>query len=218
MRGGGLPAQRIGRRRGLPPRRRRRDHAQGIQGRLRHLCGGWLDRARRRPRVRRPGLPYVLASVMGEMLSSAGLAFATYPGLTSGAYHAIEAHGTEAQKETYLPKLASGVWAGTMNLTEPQCGTDLGLIRNPRRAARRRQLPHHRHQDLHHRRRARSDREHRPPGAGADSRRARRDQGHQPVHRAQVRGGGERRARRAQRRQLRLGSSTRWASRPRPPA
>jgi len=62
-------------------------------------------------------------------MSSAGLAFATYPGLTSGAYHAIEAHGTEAQKETYLPKLASGTWAGTMNLTEPQCGTDLGLIR-----------------------------------------------------------------------------------------
>ena len=93
-----------------------------------YAAGGWIG-LDADPAYGGQGLPYVLASAMGEMLSSAGLAFATYPGLTSGAYHAIEAHGTEAQKETYLPKLASGAWAGTMNLTEPQCGTDLGLIR-----------------------------------------------------------------------------------------
>ncbi len=91
--------------------------------------GGWIG-LDADPAYGGQGLPHVLAAVMGEMLSSAGLAFATYPGLTSGAYHAIEAHGTEAQKKTYLPMLASGTWAGTMNLTEPQCGTDLGLIRS----------------------------------------------------------------------------------------
>ena len=93
-----------------------------------YAAGGWIG-LDTDPAYGGQGLPHVLASAMGEMISSAGLAFATYPGLTSGAYHAIEAHGTEAQKETYLPKLASGTWAGTMNLTEPQCGTDLGLIR-----------------------------------------------------------------------------------------
>ena len=91
--------------------------------------GGWIG-LDADPAYGGQGLPHVLGAVMGEMLSSAGLAFATYPGLNSGAYHAIEAHGTEAQKKTYLPMLASGTWAGTMNLTEPQCGTDLGLIRS----------------------------------------------------------------------------------------
>ena len=52
-----------------------------------------------------------------------------YPGLTHGAYEAINAHGTDAQKETYLPNMVAGSWTGTMNLTEPHCGTDLGLMR-----------------------------------------------------------------------------------------
>ena len=93
-----------------------------------YAAGGWIG-LDADPAYGGQGLPHVLGAVMGEMLSSAGLAFASYPSLTGGAYHAIEAHGTEAQKETYLPKLVSGTWAGTMNLTEPQCGTDLGLIR-----------------------------------------------------------------------------------------
>ncbi|WCR09967.1 acyl-CoA dehydrogenase C-terminal domain-containing protein [Paracoccus stylophorae] len=75
------------------------------------------------------GLPYVIGSATAEMFSTANMAFAMYPGLTHGAYSAIHAHGTETQKQTYLPRLVSCEWTGTMNLTEPHCGTDLGLLR-----------------------------------------------------------------------------------------
>jgi hypothetical protein len=75
------------------------------------------------------GLPYVVSLAFSEMSSAANMAFAMYPGLTHGAYSAILAAGSPAQKALYLPKLASGEWGGTMNLTEPQCGTDLGLLR-----------------------------------------------------------------------------------------
>ncbi|MBT8454790.1 MAG: acyl-CoA dehydrogenase [Rhodobacteraceae bacterium] len=75
------------------------------------------------------GMPAVLNLATGEFFSSANMAFQMYFGLTHGAISAINAHGTDAQKQTYLPKMASGDWSGTMNLTEPQCGTDLGLIR-----------------------------------------------------------------------------------------
>jgi alkylation response protein AidB-like acyl-CoA dehydrogenase len=63
------------------------------------------------------------------MSSSANMAFAMYPGLTHGCYSAIHFGGCDEQKELYLPKLASFQWAGTMNLTEPHCGTDLGMLR-----------------------------------------------------------------------------------------
>ena len=76
------------------------------------------------------GLPGVLSLAFNEMASSANMAFAMYPGLTHGAFSAIEHAGDEAQKALYLAKLATGEWAGAMNLTEPQCGTDLGLIRS----------------------------------------------------------------------------------------
>ena len=75
------------------------------------------------------GMPYLLNTAVLEMFVSANMALNMYQGLTHGAYSALHAHGSEAQKRIYLPKLASGDWAGTMNLTEPQCGTDLGLIR-----------------------------------------------------------------------------------------
>ena len=75
------------------------------------------------------GLPHVLGMVMEEFTASANQAFGMYPGLTSGAAAAIERAGTQAQKDTYLPKMISGEWSGTMNLTEPHCGTDLGLLR-----------------------------------------------------------------------------------------
>ena len=75
------------------------------------------------------GLPYVLGSAFVEMICSANLSFGTYPGLTAAAYAAIKKHGSDGQKKTYLPKLANGEWGGTMNLTEPHCGTDLGLLR-----------------------------------------------------------------------------------------
>ena len=75
------------------------------------------------------GMPYVLGVAVGEMFTSANMAFNMYQGLTHGAYSAIRTHGTDAQKALYLPKLASCDWTGTMNLTEPHCGTDLGLLR-----------------------------------------------------------------------------------------
>ena len=75
------------------------------------------------------GLPHLLAVALSEMVSSANMAFGMYPGLTSGAYEALMEGGSEEQKAKYGPKMASGEWAGTMNLTEPQCGTDLGLIK-----------------------------------------------------------------------------------------
>ena len=75
------------------------------------------------------GLPLVIGSAFVEMICSANLSFGTYPGLAAGAYAAIKKHGSNDQKNTYLPKLANGEWGGTMNLTEPHCGTDLGLLR-----------------------------------------------------------------------------------------
>ncbi len=75
-------------------------------------------------------MPYVLGTAVSEMFSSSNMAFTMYQGLTHGAASAILAHGTEAQKATYVPKMAACEWTGTMNLTEPQCGTDLGLMRS----------------------------------------------------------------------------------------
>lgn len=75
------------------------------------------------------GLPSTLNTIMQEFVSSANLALGMYPGLTQGAIAALLVHGTEEQKKTYLPKMVEGVWTGTMNLTEPHCGTDLGLLK-----------------------------------------------------------------------------------------
>ena len=75
------------------------------------------------------GLPHVLKFIVDEMVCSTNLSLGMYPGLTHGAISALYAHGSEALKQTYLEKLISGEWTGTMCLTEPQCGTDLGLIR-----------------------------------------------------------------------------------------
>ena len=75
------------------------------------------------------GLPRVVSLAYSEMSSGANMAFSMYPGLTHGAYSAILEGGSDEQKALYLPKLASAQWGGTMNLTEPQCGTDLGLLR-----------------------------------------------------------------------------------------
>jgi len=75
------------------------------------------------------GLPYIMHTAAQEPMVSANMAFNMYQGLTHGALSAILAHGSDAQKAMYLPKLASCEWTGTMNLTEPHCGTDLGLMR-----------------------------------------------------------------------------------------
>jgi alkylation response protein AidB-like acyl-CoA dehydrogenase len=75
------------------------------------------------------GLPIALNQCIFEMLNSANQAWTMYPGLSHGAYEALHAHGTAEQKKLFLPKLVSGEWTGTMCLTEPHCGTDLGLLR-----------------------------------------------------------------------------------------
>jgi alkylation response protein AidB-like acyl-CoA dehydrogenase len=90
--------------------------------------GGWTSLAAD-PDYGGQGLPAVLNTAFSEMGSGANMAFTMYPGLAHGAYSAIHAGGTDEQKALYLPKLVSGEWMGTMNLTEPQCGTDLGLLR-----------------------------------------------------------------------------------------
>jgi len=72
-------------------------------------------------------LPYIMNMLLDEMISSTNMSFGLFPGLTSNAIDAIDKSASESLKNLYLPKLASGKWSGTMNLTEPQCGTDLGL-------------------------------------------------------------------------------------------
>ncbi|HEX7790785.1 MAG TPA: acyl-CoA dehydrogenase C-terminal domain-containing protein [Afipia sp.] len=75
------------------------------------------------------GLPASLSQTVSEFLSSSNMAFGMYPGLTQGAMAALLVHGTPEQKKTFVPNMIAGKWTGTMNLTEPQCGTDLGLMR-----------------------------------------------------------------------------------------
>ncbi len=91
--------------------------------------GGWCGVAAD-PEFGGMGMPVTLGTVMQEMICSANMSFGMYPGLSQGAYEALHHFGTEAQKATYLPKLIEGIWSGTMCLTEPHCGTDLGLIKS----------------------------------------------------------------------------------------
>jgi alkylation response protein AidB-like acyl-CoA dehydrogenase len=93
-----------------------------------YVDGGWAALGCD-PEYGGQGLPYVANQLFYEMLNSANQAWTMYPGLTHGAYAALEAHGTPEQKKTYLHKMTSGEWTGTMCLTEPHCGTDLGLMR-----------------------------------------------------------------------------------------
>ena len=81
------------------------------------------------PEMGGQGLPYLLNTVINEMTSSANMAFGMYPGLTRGAFEALMEGGSDEQKAKYGPKMAAGEWAGTMNLTEPSCGTDLGMMK-----------------------------------------------------------------------------------------
>ena len=90
--------------------------------------GGWMGLAAD-PEYGGQGLPYVLHTAVGEYLSSANQAFAMYPGLTQGAIAAMQVHAPDDIKQKFLPKMIDGTWTGTMNLTEPHCGTDLGMLR-----------------------------------------------------------------------------------------
>src|SRR3954467_15791567 len=91
--------------------------------------GGWLGLSAP-PEYGGRGLPVALSQTVAEFQSSANMAFAMYGGLTMGAGAALLVHGSAEQKSKYLPKMLAGEWTGTMNLTEPHCGTDLGLIRS----------------------------------------------------------------------------------------
>ena len=90
--------------------------------------GGWVGLAGD-PAFGGQGLPHFLAVLFSEYENSANLAFSMYPGLTNGAVAAMMVHGSDDLKSRFLPKMTTGEWTGTMNLTEPQCGTDLGLIK-----------------------------------------------------------------------------------------
>jgi alkylation response protein AidB-like acyl-CoA dehydrogenase len=90
--------------------------------------GGWTN-VTTDPKYGGQGLPATVGFVMQEMITSSNLSFGMYPGLSHGAYEALHAHANETIKQTYLPKLGEGVWSGTMCLTEPHCGTDLGMLR-----------------------------------------------------------------------------------------
>ncbi len=93
-----------------------------------YVAGGWPALSCD-PDTGGQGLPFVVNQCFYEMMNSANQAWTMYPGLSHGAYECLHAHGTPEQKATYLPKLTSGEWTGTMCLTEPHCGTDLGLLR-----------------------------------------------------------------------------------------
>jgi alkylation response protein AidB-like acyl-CoA dehydrogenase len=93
-----------------------------------YVEGGWAALSGD-PEYGGQGLPLVINQCFYEMMNSANQAWTMYPGLTHGAHAALHAHGTDEQKKTYLKKMTSGEWTGTMCLTEPHCGTDLGLMR-----------------------------------------------------------------------------------------
>ena len=94
--------------------------------------GGWISLPFD-PEYGGQGLPHVLSTAVNEFFASANMAFTMYPGLTSGAVAALLTHGSEELKRTYAPKMIEGRWTGTMNLTEPHCGTDLGLLKTKAR-------------------------------------------------------------------------------------
>ncbi|WP_298918243.1 acyl-CoA dehydrogenase C-terminal domain-containing protein [uncultured Algimonas sp.] len=89
---------------------------------------GWVA-LNKDPEYGGQGMPGLLAITVGEMQTASNMAFAMYPGLTGGAIKAIEVGGSPEQKQAYLPNMVSGEWTGTMNLTEPHCGTDLGMLK-----------------------------------------------------------------------------------------
>jgi alkylation response protein AidB-like acyl-CoA dehydrogenase len=90
--------------------------------------GGWTGLSAD-PEYGGMGMPALMNTVMQEMICASNFSFGMYPGLSQGCYEAIHKFGTDEQKSLYCPKLIDGTWSGTMNLTEPHCGTDLGLIK-----------------------------------------------------------------------------------------
>ena len=93
-----------------------------------YVEGGWMSLSAD-PEYGGQGMPATLNVIVNEYLGTANLSFSMYPGLTQGAYAAMHVHGNDEIKQRFLPKMVEGKWTGTMNLTEPHCGTDLGLLR-----------------------------------------------------------------------------------------
>ena len=110
------------------------------------------------------GLPRVVGLAVQEMMASANLSLSLSPVLTQGSVEALSIWGTADQQARYLPRLITGEWNGTMHLTEPDAGSDVGAVRTTATPARRRYVRAAGHQDLHHVGRARPDGQHRPPG------------------------------------------------------
>ena len=131
-------------------------------------------------------MPYVMGTAVGEFFSAANQAFTMYQGLTHGAASAILVHGSEDQKAKYLPNMVSCEWTGTMNLTEPHCGTDLGLMRTKAEPQDDGSYKVTGPEDLHLCRRTRHGRQHHPPRPRQDPRRPRGHQGCLALHRAEV--------------------------------
>ncbi len=101
----------------------------GFKAAYKHYCdAGWPSLARS-AEFGGQGLPQSLGIVVNELSATANYSWTMYPGLSQGAMHTIESHGSEEQKKIYLPALISGAWTGTMCLTEAHCGTDLGLLK-----------------------------------------------------------------------------------------
>ena len=217
---GGAAAAEPHRRRGrLHARERRRPHAQGLQGSLRPVPRRRLGALAADPEYGGQGLPETVNKLVEEMICAANLVVRPLSGPDPRRLPPrSKAMARDELKQTYLPKMVEGTWSGTMCLTEPHCGTDLGLLRTkavPQADGSYRITgtkifisagEHDLTENIIHLVLARL------PDAPAGM------QGHQPVPRAQIPAQGRRHARRAQRRRLRRASSTRWASRPRPPA
>ena len=187
---GARPAQPGRRQPGQPPRPgRQRHHARPASrrptGTTWTRAGG---RSRSHPSSAAAGSRGWSTIVLQEMLTSANMAFSLCPLLTQGAIDMLAHHGSPEQQATYLEKMVTGEWTGTMNLTEPEAGSDVGALRTRAVPAGDGTLADHRAEDLHHLRRARPDRQHRPPGPGPGARRAARDQRDLLLHRAQVPG------------------------------
>ena len=192
------PLNRSRRQAGLRLQGRRGDHARRRQGGLRGFCeNGWhampAPLGLWRPGPAQPGLDAGAGNVDGGRTGLLAV-----PDADARRHRGHRPSRSEAQKQLYLPKMVAGTWTGTMNLTEPQAGSDLAAVRTTRRA-RGRRLPDQRHEDLHHLGRARRRRKHRSSGAGASARRPCRREGHFAVHRPEIPGERRRLARRAQR-------------------
>ena len=147
------------------------------------------------------GLPSIVAMPVCEIWNAANMAFGMCPLLTNGAIDSLYIGGSDALKASYLPRMISGEWTGTMNLTEPQAGR-ISMRCHARRAGHRRHIPHQRHEDLHQLWRSRTDAQHHPSGSGSAAGCAGRHARHLAVPGAEVPGQSGRNPGSAQRRRL----------------